>query len=93
MKKLSLKSKILLGAILMGGTFAGAHAVVNTPDAQEERYDWTGTPAAPDNPNQPLSDKTVQEAQRFYGCDGDADICATGTPVSGIGPNATINLQ
>lgn len=91
--KLNLKSKILLGAIMMGGMAAGANTISNLPNPNDEKYDWTGTPEAPDNPGQPLLDRTIEEAQSFYDCDGEGDICATGTPVSGVGPNVTIHLE
>lgn len=77
MKKLSLKSKVLLGAILMGGTMAGAHAVVNTPDPQEQRYDWNGD--GPDHTG-PLPNATLEEALEAYGCEEVApEPCAIGT--------------
>lgn len=76
MKKLSLKSKFLLGAILMGGMVAGAHEIANMPDAQEQRYDWDG-----EGPNHTgsLPNATLAEALIAYGCEENAPtLCATG---------------
>lgn len=91
MRKLSLKSKILLGAILMGGSVAGAHTLVNLPSAQETRFNWDG-----DGPNHsgPLSNATIEEAEIAYGCDGEAAVCAIGERVGNTGPlQAVINLK
>lgn len=85
MKKLSLKSKILLGTILMGGTFAGAHAVVNTPDAQESTYNWKAEDNAPQNPGGTLNNQTVSQAIQHFGCEGEGNLCATGERQTGTG--------
>lgn len=90
MKKLSLKSKILLGTILMGGTFAGAHAVVNTPDAQESTYNWKAEDNAPQNPGGTLNNQTVSQAIQHFGCEQGNDPCATGSRISGSGPNTVL---
>ena len=94
MKKLSLKSKILLGAILMGGTVAGAHTLSKVPSAQESTYDWQAEPNAPENPGQTLLGKTIEEAADHFGCEGDDNLCATGARVSGTGDKvAEINFD
>ncbi|HMR18536.1 MAG TPA: hypothetical protein PKA53_04485 [Sphingobacterium sp.] len=93
MKKLSLKSKLLLSAILMGGMVAGAHTISNLPNPLEETYDWTGEPNAPLHPNGTLDDKTPTEAEEHYGCAGEEEVCAIGVPTSGTGPNAFIRLE
>ncbi len=94
MKKLSLKSKILLGAILMGGTVAGAHTISNIPSAQETRYDWVGEDDAPENPGGTLNNQTVSQAIGHFGCSEGDNECAKGTRVSGTGaPNLTIYFE
>ena len=94
MKKLSLKSKILLGAILIGGSMAGAHAFVNSPNPQEPRYDWVGTNNAPDNPNGVLLNATIPTAVQHFGCNQGETECAIGTLFSGNGaPSMTSYLD
>lgn len=90
MKKLSLKSKILLSAILLGGGIAGAHTLSNAPSAQESRYNWKASNDAPENPGQQLNNQTVSQAEDHFGCDGATNLCATGTKVSGSGPTTQI---
>ncbi len=85
MKKLSLKSKLLLGAILMGGTIAGAHAFVNLPNPQDPTYDWVGEPNAPNNPSGTLDDQTIGQALLHFGCSEGETPCANGERVSGEG--------
>lgn len=90
MKKLSLKSRILLGAILIGGSMAGAHAFVNSLDPQEPRYNWEADTNAPNNPGQKLDSATISEAESHFGCLGNENECATGSLVSGNGPTNVI---
>lgn len=85
MKKLNLKSKLLLGAILIGGTIAGAHAFVNMPSAQESTYNWEAEDDAPLNPGGTLNNQTVSQAIQHFGCEGDDNLCATGQRVTGTG--------
>lgn len=83
MKKLSLKSKILLGAILLGGTAAGAQVISKLPSAEEQRYDWNG-----EGPNHSgmLPNSTIEEAVDAFGCQEDAPtLCATGV-ADGVPP-------
>lgn len=80
MKKLSLKSRILLGAILIGGSMAGAHAFVNSPTPQEPTYDWQAENNSPLNPGGTLLNKTVSEAVDHFGCKGENNPCAIGQP-------------
>lgn len=89
MKKLSLKSKILLGAFLVGGLGAGATEVVsNVVNAQQAIYDWESN--VPGQPNQ--QGLTVSQATSFYGCASGNQICAEGTLVEGSGPEeVTLN--
>lgn len=93
MRKLSLKSKILLSAILLGGGIAGAQTLVNMPKAADPTYNWKGSSDAPLNPNGNLNNKTTEQAEQHFGCSGAADICATGVPTSGSGSNAYIRLD
>lgn len=86
MKKISLKSKILLGAILIGGSMAGAHAFVNSPNPQEPRYNWEAESNSPLNPGGILLNQTVSEAEDHFGCKGEEKPCATGELESGNGP-------
>lgn len=93
MKKLSLKSKILLGAFLVGGLGAGATEAVKTVSAlQETRYNWTSTSIAPENPSSSLPNQTRAGAIDHFGCENGSQLCASGTRVSGSGP-ATDQLQ
>lgn len=78
MKKLSLKSKILLGAILIGGSMAGAHAFVNSPNPQEPIYDWTAENNSPQNPGGELPNATITQAKAYFGCEGENNPCAEG---------------
>lgn len=80
MKKLSLKSRILLGAILLGGSMAGAHAFVNSPTPQEPRYDWQAESNAPNNPGGKLLNATISDAESHFGCTGGMNLCAEGEP-------------
>ncbi|MEH6308946.1 hypothetical protein H8S90_01355 [Olivibacter sp. SDN3] len=89
MKKLSSKSKILLGAFLLGSSIAVATELANQPNAQETRYDWESTSIAPENPSSSLQNATTQEAIDHYGCENGANVCANGEKVSGPGPDAT----
>lgn len=91
MKKLSLKSRILLGAILIGGSMAGAHAFVNSPNLQESTYNWLSESNAPDHPGSVLLNSTISEAMDHFGCQGEKETCATGSRVSGNGPS-TANI-
>ncbi|MGO3307509.1 MAG: hypothetical protein ACTILG_12685 [Sphingobacterium sp.] len=93
MKKISLRSKILLGAVLLGGTFAGAHAFVNLPGAQETRYDWTGAPNAPNNPGGTLDNQTEAQASTHFGCEGETEVCAIGVATDGVGDDVTIRFN
>ncbi|SMG15716.1 hypothetical protein [Sphingobacterium psychroaquaticum] len=93
MKKLSLKSKLLLGAILMGGTIAGAHTISKVPSANEATYDWASEPNSPKNPGQSLLDRTVDEAVDHFGCEGVTNLCATGTPINPEDDEVTINFN
>ncbi|WP_185218094.1 hypothetical protein [Sphingobacterium mizutaii] len=88
MKKLSLKSKILLSAILLGGGIAGAQTLVNMPMAADPIYNWKSET----DPNNNLSNQSVANAIDHYGCELGNDPCATGTRVSGTGPN-TVTLK
>lgn len=94
MKKLSLKSKILLSAILLGGGIAGAQTLVNMPKAADPTYDWTSNANAPQNPSSTLDDKTIEQAMDHFGCEGEGPVCASGELVSGSGDaTATIRLN
>lgn len=92
MKKLSLKSKILLGAILLGGTAAGAQVISKLPKMEEPRYNWTGAPNAPENPGQMLLDTSIADAKEHFGCEGTDQVCATGTLPEG-GGSVTIRFD
>lgn len=93
MKKLNLKSKLLLGAILMGGTVAGAHAFVNLPNPQQQTYDWTGAPNAPNNPGGSLDNQTIGQALLHFGCEGETNLCATGVATDGVSDDVTIQFD
>ena len=90
MKKLSLKSKFLLGAVLMGGTVAGAHTISKVPSAQETRYNWVGEDDAPDNPGGTLNNQTIARALEHFGCDEGENECAKGTVSSGTGADVIL---
>jgi len=85
MKKLSLKSKILLGAIMMGGMVAGAHTISKAPNADEPTYKWTSTPDAPDHPSSTLNNATREVAEDYFACSGEGEPCATGELLTGEG--------
>lgn len=94
MKKLRLKSKILLGAIMMGGMAAGAHAFSNLPNPADPTYRWTSSPDAPNHPSEVLDNATAETAKGYFECDGDGETCATGTLVSGDpGSPATAEIK
>lgn len=93
MKKLSLKSKILLGAILLGGTAAGAQIISKLPSAEESTYDWTGAPNAPDNPGGTLDNETITQALEHFGCEGETKLCATGVATDGVSDDVTIQFD
>lgn len=79
MKKLNVKSQILLGALLLGAGAAGAHHVANLPKADDTLYNWSRAAGSPEeNEINPLMGATVEEAQDNYGCEGDGNTCATG---------------
>jgi len=80
MKKLSLKSRILLGAILIGGSMAGAHAFVNSPNLDEPIYDWTAENNSPQNPGGVLPNATITQAKAYFGCTEGLNLCAEGEP-------------
>uniref|UniRef100_F4C138 Uncharacterized protein n=1 Tax=Sphingobacterium sp. (strain 21) TaxID=743722 RepID=F4C138_SPHS2 len=86
MKKLSLKSKILLAALILGGSAAGATEVVNKiTQANQETYNWTHYNQS-GNPIGELNDATVQEARDQLGCPGETStLCADA-------PNAPVDL-
>lgn len=94
MKKLSLKSKFLLGAILMGGMVAGAQTISHMSNEDDPKYDWTSTAIAPNHPSSQLPEETEAQAKLHFGCGGEGAVCATGELVSGDGdPTATIRLN
>ena len=86
MKNLSLKSKILLAAIMIGSLGAGATTLANMPDAQDPIYDWVG-----DGPNGSGSfTGTRAEAVEHYGCNNGIQVCAQGTPLDPVDDPETL---
>ncbi|QNL49788.1 hypothetical protein H8S90_24290 [Olivibacter sp. SDN3] len=87
MKKLSLKSKILLGALLLGSGGATANAINGKVVFQETTYNWThfNTDGSPSGLF--LLGATISNARTTLGCPGLTNIvCASGERVSGSGP-------
>ena len=72
MKKVTLKSKILLGAFLLGATGAVGHEISLMPRALEAIYLWDDD-----------EESTVEQAKERYQCFGSGQTCATGELVSG----------
>lgn len=90
MRRLSLKSKILLSAFLLAAGAAVGHEIALMPTAQEGVYNWTSTSIAPSNPNSTYNGRTRSEAITRFGCENGAQTCATGTKVSGSGPDTDV---
>jgi hypothetical protein len=86
-----IKNTMLAIALVVGISGAFATKVANSPKADEPRYDWFGS-----GPNHSgiLNDKTVMEAEDYFGCRGNVNECASGELSSGVGlPKATIFLS
>ena len=79
MKKLNLKSQLLLGALLLGAGAAGAHHIATIPADDDTLYNWQRAAGSPEEHEiNPLMNATVEEAQENYGCAGNGETCATG---------------
>lgn len=68
MKKLNLKSKILLAALLLGSGVAVASTISNLPAVDDPLYFWS----------EELPAATVEEARNHFGCSSGSVICAYG---------------
>lgn len=93
MKKLSLKSKILLVAFLIGGFGAGAHELAMMSTAQASLYDWESTSIAPEFPNSTLNDATRTQAINHFGCENGADLCVRGEWSGGAPGDPVVELN
>lgn len=86
-----LKNTMLTIALVAGISGAFATKVANNPRVDEPKYDWNGSGPLHSGT---LDNKTVMEAQDYFGCNGNAVICARGELSSGQGaPVASIKLN
>ena len=94
MKRLSLKSKILLGAFLVSGLAAGAQEIAfQIANADDPLYNWESSSSAPENPDSELLGATEADAIREFGCQGTGQQCAVGQKVSSGEGDDTITLE
>lgn len=94
MKKLNVKSQILLGALLLGAGAAGAHHIATLPAADDTVYNWTRAAGSPEpGEMNPLLNATIEQAEKNYGCSGAGDVCAIGQDPNEQLPNATIHFN
>lgn len=86
MKKLKISLLALVFTVGIGT--AVVQKIHATPKLDDPTYDWNGS--GPLHSGE-LDNKTVSQAQAFYGCSGAAAVCATGDLDQGSGdPTATI---
>lgn len=86
MKK--FKTGLVALALILGVSGAFVSKIHAAPKVDDPTYDWNGSGPLHSGD---LDDKTVAQAQTFYGCSGAAAVCATGELNQGSGdPIATI---
>lgn len=79
MKKLNLKSQLLLGALLLGASAAGAHHAANLPKASDTLYNWTRVGGMEQSgETDPLPSASRDTAIQNYGCENGSETCAIG---------------
>lgn len=90
MKTVKVSLLALVFTVGIGG--AVVQKIQAAPKPVDTFYNWTSSSIAPNHPSSNLSNSTRSTAINYYGCDTGADLCASGTRVSGSGP-ATAQLQ
>lgn len=87
MKKLSLKSKVLLGAFFLASSVAAAQEVVyRMTNLQQPEYNWQRIDGQPTD----AFTGTQSQAETRYGCSGDGADCARGVDPNGELPDVVI---
>jgi hypothetical protein len=87
MKKLKISMLALVFTFGIGG--AVVQKIQAEPKATEATYNWSGS--GPDGNG--TTSGTIEQAEDFYGCSGNAAVCATGVNQQDPLDVATIRLN